>query len=254
MKAKTVTDDGLFTPIVGEWSENKYSLVSYYCGIFGSSMKRTWDCRVYLDLFSGAGNKDKDAINALQDRVTNEHPQADVKYIEGDINKRVDKILDEIPNPNKKFKVLTFCFVDPCKLADLSFKTLALLSAKIYVDFLILIPSYMDAHRNLSIYKSFKNRNVDNFLGKLDWRTNWKKAEKTGLGFGQFLADQLSFQMEAIGFKSCRGGETRLVKDRSLNLYHLAFFSKNKLGKKFWKEAKKYTDTQTDFLDILDET
>jgi three-Cys-motif partner protein len=48
-------DDGLLTPEVGEWAEEKYRLVGLYDELFPKSMKGKWGSRVYLDLFSGAG-------------------------------------------------------------------------------------------------------------------------------------------------------------------------------------------------------
>jgi hypothetical protein len=51
----SLQDDGLFTPEVGSWAETKYQLVSLYDHLFSTGMKRLWDCRVYIDLFAGAG-------------------------------------------------------------------------------------------------------------------------------------------------------------------------------------------------------
>lgn len=41
-------DDGLSTPIVGDWAEEEYRLVECYAQIFATSMKRKWDARVYV--------------------------------------------------------------------------------------------------------------------------------------------------------------------------------------------------------------
>jgi hypothetical protein len=50
---ESLQDDGLVTPIVGVWAEEKYRLVECYARIFATAMKRKWDMRVYVDLFSG---------------------------------------------------------------------------------------------------------------------------------------------------------------------------------------------------------
>ena len=50
-----VKPDGLFTPIVREWSLEKYKLVGSYCDIFTNGMKNKWNQLVYVDLFAGAG-------------------------------------------------------------------------------------------------------------------------------------------------------------------------------------------------------
>jgi len=46
-----LTDDGLYTPVIGSWGIQKYKLVHGYSRLFASAMKRKWDCRVYIDLF-----------------------------------------------------------------------------------------------------------------------------------------------------------------------------------------------------------
>ena len=48
-------DDGLPIPEVGGWAETKYRLVSLYDSLFSTGMKRKWDQRVYIDLYSGSG-------------------------------------------------------------------------------------------------------------------------------------------------------------------------------------------------------
>jgi hypothetical protein len=54
-KLPELEDDGLSTPDISEWGEEKYRLVGYYATLFANSMKGKWGSRVYIDLFSGAG-------------------------------------------------------------------------------------------------------------------------------------------------------------------------------------------------------
>jgi three-Cys-motif partner protein len=115
-KIEELKDDGLITPEVGEWSEEKYKLIAYYSEMFSTSMKNKWDCRVYIDLFAGAGRaklktskrivkssplialsitdkfdkyifceNDSEKISALKERIKNEHSDVDTKCIEGDV-------------------------------------------------------------------------------------------------------------------------------------------------------------------------
>ena len=59
------TDDGLILPEVGPWAADKHRKVGYYASLFASSMKDKWDCRVFMDLFAGAGKariKDSEEI------------------------------------------------------------------------------------------------------------------------------------------------------------------------------------------------
>ena len=131
-------------------------------------MKSKWQCRVYIDLFSGAGRAklresgkivdgsplvalgiddpfdryifcEENATNmdALSKRVTAHYPGMDTHFVHGDANYSVDKILSLIPQHSANFKVLAFCFVDPFKIDNLKFETLRRLSAK-YMDFLVL--------------------------------------------------------------------------------------------------------------------
>lgn len=48
-------DDGFLLPEVGPWATTKHRKISFYSSLFASSMKKKWDCRVYVDLFAGAG-------------------------------------------------------------------------------------------------------------------------------------------------------------------------------------------------------
>src|SRR4051812_28957137 len=54
-KLPELEDDGLLTPPVGDWGEDKYKRLALYAEIFTKSMKGKWGSRVYIDLFSGAG-------------------------------------------------------------------------------------------------------------------------------------------------------------------------------------------------------
>jgi three-Cys-motif partner protein len=136
-----LSDDGLPTPEVGSWVEEKYRLVNLYNRLFSTGMKRKWDLRVYIDLYAGAGRskirgtdhileaspllalgvpdkfdkyifceKNPALIKALQHRVTNQYPETAVSYVQGDCNKKVEEIIREIPaHSPQKGLVLLFC-------------------------------------------------------------------------------------------------------------------------------------------------
>ncbi|MFC2088831.1 three-Cys-motif partner protein TcmP, partial [Calditrichota bacterium] len=138
-------EDGLIIPEVGPWSEKKYDLISYYADCFATSMKKKWDCRVYIDLFSGCGysqikntsrivtgsplialqvkdkfdqyifcEDDAEKLEALETRVKKHHSHTSVSYFLGNVNETIYGVVDEIPEPVKnEFKVLCFCVVDP---------------------------------------------------------------------------------------------------------------------------------------------
>lgn len=268
-------DDGLYTPEIGSWGVHKYKLVHGYSQLFATSMKHKWDCRVYIDLFSGAGyarikntprivptssllaisipdkfdtyifcEENEEAINALEQRVASLDDQAQTKFICGDANRSVDKIFEKMPSYGRGCKVLAFCFVDPFKLKNLHFSTIEKLSKK-FMDFLVLIPTNMDAKRNVSYYISPKNKTIDNFTGNAEWRDSWEKVQHEQ-GFDIFLTNLFGQGMEKLGYFYTGIHDTQLIKssEKNLALYRLVFFSRNKLGKKFWTDIKKICDPQ----------
>lgn len=269
----SLPDDGLINLTIGKWTLEKYKLVRYYADLFSSSMKGKWGSRVYVDLFSGPGRGrikfttrivpaspllaidlpnpfdtyifceiEDDRIAALEYRIKRDYSGVIASYIPGDSNKNVNKILSSIPQPSSSHTVITLCFVDPYRLENIQFSTIQTLSV-MRMDFLVLIPAYMDAHRNLPRYLSPKSDRIEIFLGDPDWRKKWSIAKKGGLGFGSFVANRFGEQMKSLGYKYLGLIDTVLVKDtaRNRSLYRLAFFSRHDLGMKFWREAKKYT-------------
>jgi three-Cys-motif partner protein len=138
---------------VGPWSLQKYRLLDLYNTLFSTGMKRQWDLRVYIDLFSGPGRArvrntkrvvetspiialrvpdpfdkyifcDREAknISALRDRVRREFPGVEPSYVIGDCNEVVAKIVGKIPKASKGKSVLSFCFADPFGIDDLKFR------------------------------------------------------------------------------------------------------------------------------------
>ena len=273
-------NDGLFVDRVGAWAERKHALVSHYAEVFASSMKNKWDCRVYIDLFCSSGlaqikgstkivktspllaldikekfdryifgDIEPHKVKALKHRVKNTHPDINPTYFIGDANCLIERVKASIPTPSKSFRVLTFCLFDPYKIDNLCFNTIQDLSS-LYIDFLILIPSYMDANRNRSNYIESENSVVDRFLGYEEWRSDWANAEQAGYKFGKFVVNKFNQRMQSLGFLSLEPNEFVLIRlpRKNLPLYHLAFYSRNKLGKKFWREARKYSNPQTELF------
>src|SRR5207253_4930431 len=98
-KLPEIEDDGLFTPEIGAWGEEKYRLVSIYDKLFATSMKGKWDCRVYLDLFAGAG------CARIKKRIIPASP-----LLALDISDKFDKYI--------------FCEIDPRKIQALEQRVL----------------------------------------------------------------------------------------------------------------------------------
>jgi three-Cys-motif partner protein len=268
-------DDGLPAPDVGRWAEIKYRLVHLYALLFSTGMKDKWDQRLYIDLYAGAGyskvrgterilagspilaltvphlfdryifcEANPELLNALQIRTKRTAPQADVRYVAGDCNTRINDICKHIPPGSKGSTVLGLCFVDPFDLG-IQFETLRRLSTY-FMDFLCLLALYMDANRNYSRYVSTESKKVDQFLGTNMWRERWQKAQGEGSAFPRFLATEFSNQMATLGYipppmytmKEVRSDE------KNLPLYHLALFSRNNRAYEFWNEVLKYSTDQ----------
>ncbi len=274
-------DDEHYTSEVGVWAERKYLLVWYYAEIFATAMKNKWNARVYIDLFSGCGrskykgtntivpaspilalsipNKfdkyvycehDSDKIYALSKRVKKISPDVDVSYIDDDVNKSIEKLLEKIPQHRKGFSVLSFCFIDPYNISNFSFEIIRTLSAKHLMDFLVLIPSYMDANRTLRTRIREDDISMEDFIGQQNWRKNWKKAERKGQKFATFVVDLFGQSMSELGYIYTGLNDVVEIRwdERNLPLYHLAFFSKNNLAIKLWKQAIKYSTNQMDLF------
>jgi three-Cys-motif partner protein len=272
-----VQDDGLPIQDVGSWAEEKYRLVNLYNRLFSTGMKNKWDCRVYIDLYAGNGRskiretehilesspllalgvpdkfnkyifceKDEEKLEILKQRVTTKCPRIDVSYIQGDCNSEVDKIIAAIPRPSSVRKVLSFCFVDPYNIG-IRFDTIEKLS-ELFIDFLIVLAGGMDANRNERNYSKTSNKTVDTYLGTSEWRIRWQEAQKRRFSFASFLALEYADQMERLRYIIPPLHKMPVIRsdEKNLPLYHLAFFSRDKLGYKFWDQALKYwTDQQS---------
>jgi three-Cys-motif partner protein len=139
---------------------------------------------------------------------------------------------------------LVFCFVDPYKVDNLRFGTLANLASVHRVDFLVLIPTGMDVNRNPATYSQPPDTRIADFVGSADWRTRWN-PRNPHVNFGDFVANEFGLSMKAIGYRYDGLASTKtIVNDKNAPLYRLAFFSRHPLGAKFWDECKKYTNPQ----------
>jgi len=274
-------DDGLKTLEVGNWAKTKHKKIHYYCALFASSMKTKWDYRVYIDLFSGPGKgrirrtnqiipgspllalniqdpfdkyifceKDTENAIALKKRVMEYFPDRNCKFIEGDVNSKLEEIFTSIPKFSKTFKGLSLCFVDPYKKGELDFNTIQVIAKRLYVDFLVLIPSFMDLNRNKHNYTRPNDNSLDKYLGTKGWRDRWNYFRGKKKHFGIFIAEEFGLQMHRLEyiFETIDDMEIiRMETERRLPLYHLAFFSRNPLGLQFWRETKRQTNPQMSF-------
>lgn len=269
-----VEDDSLYIPEVGPWSDEKYKLVGGYCDIFTTGMKNLWDNLVYVDLFSAAGyarikntdkvrmssalialstpnrfnkyilcEQDDKCFEALQKRVKKHFPDANVEYILGDTNKRIDDIINAIPKHSYQEKVLRFCFVDPFSM-NLEFETINKLSQVGKIDFLILLALPMDGNRNLFNYIAKNNDKIDKFLNDLNWRKPFKSGEIPASDFMKYCAEKYDDNMKRLGYKEPVKKHLVRIGEKNVPLYYLAFYSKHERGNDFYKKVEKYLSQQ----------
>ena len=276
----SVPDDGLTSPEIGPWAEEKYRLIALYAQLFSKGMKDKWDLRVYVDLYSGAGfgrvkgtdtrmmgsplialnvdhpfdryifcEQDPELLDALRERVKRIAPSTDVVYVNGSCDDHVEEILRAIPVGSVSTKVLSLCIVDPFDFG-LKFETLRRLS-RVYIDFLVLLAAQMDANRNYEHYVSKGNPKIDEALGMSDWRARWEKSMMPRSAFPKFLAEEFSGSMTKIGYLPRKAHDMKLVKtyDNNMALYYLGLFSKHPTAYKFWKDVMKYGTDQQSFWD-----
>jgi three-Cys-motif partner protein len=276
---RSVNDDGLPTNDIGPWAEEKYQYVGMYAQLFSTGMKNKWPHRIYLDLFSGPGysrvretnrvvlgspmialslpdrfdsyvfaDENTESLDALRTRVSRLGLDVTPTYIPGDANARIGRVLDVISKTPSK-STLSFCFLDPYKL-NIHFETVRRIAEGRSVDFLILLALYIDANRNVASYVAKGNRTVDLFLGDPNWRQRWVSAEQNGDTIVEFLANEYSSKMSAIGYLPMGIGDMVKIRtrDKRLPLYFLAFFSRHNTGLKFWDEVRKYATDQLTLL------
>ena len=274
-----VEDDGLPTDEVGPWCRSKYTILYYYNQIFATGMKGKWDSRIYIDLFAASGRseirgedkialgspmialgtkdpydkyifceKSEEKLEALRTRVKRDYPDVGVSYILGDCNEKVDEIRSEIPENS-----LSFCFVDPYKVSELRFDTIKSLDNK-HMDFLILLPLGMDAIRNVKTnYTRDDDPALDLFFGDRLWRDRWRNHQLSQdfpfVSDKRFLAEEYAIRMKNLGHMHTPLEKMMEVRtpDKNMGLYHLAYFSRHKLGYKFWDQVLKYSTNQTKF-------
>lgn len=269
-----VTSDGLHTPIVRQWSLEKYRLVGSYCEIFTTGMQYKWDQLVYIDLFAGAGHakiretgkiyrnsallamsipipftkyilceQDDDRFAALESRVSRDFSHLNCELIKGDSNQNIAKVIKAIPSFKKGNTLLPFCFVDPYSL-NLNFATIQTLGQGL-MDFLILQALHMDANRNFDSYIKDENTRIAEYLGLTDWRSLFEKdGIKYRKDFVKFLAEQYQEQMSLLGYQKAKHMHQIRSNEKNLPLYYLSFYSKNPRGIDFFKKVKERLNGQ----------
>ncbi len=267
-------DDGLFTPKIGPWGFDKYRMIGTYMNIFTSSMKTKWKNLVYIDLFSGAGlaklkstgkivrssalislsipnkfdhyifcEENLNAFSALETRLQPFLSSNDISLFNIDSNEKINLVIERINTIKKSGSTLCFCFVDPFSI-NIHFKTILELTTRFRMDFLILFASDMDLRRNHSLYSDPEDSRVALQLGESNWRYEYENLyAHTPQNLIKFVSEKYIQKMDKLDYKHHLSQPiSNFEKNRIL--YHLIFFSKHPLGKKFATISSSYSDNQ----------
>lgn len=178
------------------------------------------------------------------------YPNMDIRVLLGNSNEITDAILLNMPDFKKGRTMLSFCFVDPYNLDNLRFSTIERLAAR-FMDFLILIPSGYDGNRNEDKYILPDSKAIENFTGDGSWRNEWEQEKAKGRSFEIFLTGLFGRSMKGLGYidPGIENTARIVLPGKNVLLYRLGLYSRAALGVTFWKQAKKYTDRQTDMFE-----
>jgi len=286
---KTVVSvvDGLPIRCVGSWAMRKIHYLIRYFAIFSRSMNKHWEGLNYVEICSGVGRcvfRDNcEEVDGTALAILN-HPNLEYlkRAIFIDVNSTVVDILNKrIEAANKADKArgmvgsytdtasimealstlsprcLNFVLIDPtdCSVPFETIRTIKKALGK--VDFLINVPIFMDAGRNLgratlnpqsyagSLKKYASFLGDDTFFQREDVR-DYARVSNAGALRNAFMQRYVE-QFRALGYEYCDTNEN--VQNNGRNLYNLFFASGHELALQFWRKATSYNEAgQISFL------
>lgn len=272
-------DDGLPMRESGEWAAQKLDYLYRYLDIFTTSMhKKELKGIHYIDLFSGPGkcknrdtgqiylgspllaltvrfpfsqyffvDSDEIMIDTLKTRCDTSGMASKIKYIMGDSNQVVTKIVSEINAIDQQFisgksHSLNLAFLDP-EGFELEWSTVALLGNMKRMDLIINYPQGgLNRDMPNEIDKPSPSK-IDGYFGGMEWRQiyeNFRKKET--LHLHRELIDLYKGKLESLGYIEVKENENEpLMRNTKRNapLYRLIFASKHTLGEQFWSKINK---------------
>jgi len=218
-------------------------------------MHKSWPQLAYVGLYAGAGrahiagtneivetsalavlrqpdrftdyvyvDRDPNCVQALTSRIHSIDPPTNLTIIPSDVNESVGAVRQALPPYSGSRGLLSFCFIDPFDL-QLQFKTIRGLSP-LKMDFLVLLMLGVDARRNFNRYLSDESSTR---IGDLI----------------HFLLRKFDEAMQRLGYLSA-AEDTHIVRAHGMGVlqYVLAFYSKNELGRRFWRESRSSLSSQ----------
>jgi three-Cys-motif partner protein len=248
-------DDGLVKADVGTWAKRKHYFIGRYINAFTTSMRGNWKSLHYVDLFAGSGMEmvrdgdldwgspllaatarfkfsqlhlcelDRSGFEALEARL-NAFPQpSPPQLLCGDANEKVHEVIPALPSDG-----LTLALVDPWRLDDLRFETLAALAQR-RCDLIVFFPDHLDALRNLETYRGKADSPLSKYFGSADWEAAIEGVAKENLG--ERLLEFFKGRLRTLGYEFF--AETRIQRTDTRRLYMLVFASKHERGAEIWR-------------------
>lgn len=260
-----VEPDGLYTPDIKRHSLEKIRLHNRYAQTFAAAMYRKWPQMAYLGLYAGAGHahvagttetvetsalavlrqqprftdyiyvdNDPRCVSALTTRTAPLVGNARLTIIPGDVNESADAIVRAMPTFGPDHGLLSFCFIDPFDL-QLRFDTIRALS-RFRIDFLVLLMLGVDARRNFRLYLDDP---ASSRIGDLIDCPDWRNEYQPGQNVIHFLLSKFDQAMQRLGYPSASDQAHPIrVTGMGVLQYVLAFYSRNPLGARFWRDAR----------------
>lgn len=260
-----VRDDGLYTPDIKLHSIEKIRLHNRYARIFATSMRSKWPQLAYVGLYSGGGHArisgtdeivetsalsvlrqpdrftdyiyvdyDQRCVEALRTRSEPLRAGARLSVIEADVNESVEQLRRALPTFSRTNGLLSFCFIDPFDL-QLRFETIRRLS-NLRIDFLVLLMLGVDGRRN---FKRYLLDPSSSRIGNLIDCPEWRQEYKTGGSVVRFVLRKFDQAMQELGYLSAADDIHPItISGMGVLQYVLAFYSKNPMGRHFWRQTR----------------
>jgi three-Cys-motif partner protein len=235
-------------------------------------MKNTFASRAYVDFFAGPGRcvlsdgseefdgtplcalRSRDPFTvyhfveavpelflALQTRAASSDRSESVHWYDKDANHAVREVV-----PALSKETLTLAVIDPTGL-HFHFDSLETLTRDRKVDFIYLFPDGMDVRRNLELYLSKDQSEVDDALGTNQWRHAIKEELRKYTssedarcpGATKIVFQVFKEQLQKLGYKFVTSGDDiRFKNSKKAELYCLVFASRHAKGHEFWQKIQ----------------
>lgn len=272
---REVAYDEYYTPEIKPHSIEKIRLHNRYAGLFSTAMHRKWPQRAYVGLYSGPGHaqlartnrtletsalgvlrlphrfthyiyvdQDERCVQALQARSLPLRTGVEPTIIHADVNECAEQVRQSLPSFSKNRGLLSFCFVDPFDLG-IRFDTIRELG-KLKMDFLVLLMLGVDGRRNFQQYlDDSTSTRIGDLIDSPDWRTAYLPHVKPI----RFLLTRFDEAMQRIGYLSATDDLHPIrIAGMGVLQYVLAFYSKDELGQRFWRDTRSTLSSQLSLL------